>query len=595
MFTKGLSQVGTYADGLSLDQIRLTRGDTMITDKAKVGVPKAVYSYKTDTLLTGTVNDPVPAFEGDAAFSLTVKRQGVTKAIDFDLDDMGSTPRSMANVVNYLNGKLKAEGVTTRFAIDRTTAQPRTITAGGKTVTLPAVGDAMALKVNSDSAEQISFSAVSKPAVYVTTYAGDPDPDKNVKTADAVYQGKLLKLDPNASGIDSRIKSETLEGTLGAVRQTQVGPDGSLYMIADVAKSVDGQELKGASDVALLKYDNAGKLLYARTLGAADKASGLGLTVADDGRVAIAGSVTALNSTAASGKSDSFVTVFDPKGEELWTARRGAQQEDEATAVAFGDDGVVYVGGRTKSALANGGGQVGGWDSYVTAYSADAKGAPKSLWTKQFGTTGQDGVSGLAVDGGRLLVAGSEDGHAVVRSFDTSTTTTKTTRSETAGVLTLTVETYKDGVLQSGASTNYAGTGRDSAPTSTSYTSAGSVSAGEMRDLGDLKGGSLAGLAIKDGKLWVAGNTRNDTLSVGDVANAHAGNMDAFAASFSLDLSSRDDDHLTYYGGAGDNTVTGFAVSGGKVYVTGSAGADLPGLSNTGKTEGYVAALDVDT
>jgi hypothetical protein len=605
LFNTGMSQVGAYADSLNLDQIRLTRGSTMLTDKATIGVPKAVYSYKTDTLATGTVNDVIPAFEGDAAFSLDVKRQGVTKTINFDLSDMGSTPRSMANVVNYMNNKLAAEGgITTRFAIDRTTAQPRTVTVGGKPVTLPAVGDALALKINSDSAEQLKFQAVSKPAVYVTTYSGDPDPDKKTTTDDGVFESKLLKLDPSAATApETRIKTEALEGTVGAVRQTQVGPDGSVYMIADVKKSVDGQAIKGDTDVALLKYDNAGKLLYARTLGAADNASGLALTVASDGRVAVAGSVTGdldgatngpLNSTTTSGKTDSFVTVYDAKGDETWTMRRGAQQEDEATAVAFGSDGVVYVAGRTKSSLPNGGGQIGGWDSYLSAYAPGSTGIPKALFTQQFGTTGNDAPTGLVVDGDRVLVAGSEDGHAVVRSFDTSTTTTTTTKTETAGVLTVTVASYKDGVLQNSNATNYAGTGKDST-SSTTYTSAGAATQGASRDLGDLQGGSIAGLVMKDGKLWVAGNTRNAALGIDDVANAHAGNMDAFAGSISLDLSSHADDHLTYYGGAGDNTVSGFAVSGGKVYVTGSAGADLPGLDANGHKEGYVAALDVDT
>lgn len=605
LFSKGMTQVGAYADGLNLDQIRLTRGDTMLTDKAKIGVPKAVYTYKTDVMLTGTVNDVVPAFDGPAAFSLEVKKYGATKTVNFDLSEMGATPRSMANVVNYMNGKLVAEGgITTRFAIDRTTAQPRTVTAGGKTITLPAVGDAIALKINGDSTEQLNFQAVSRPAVYVTTWSGDPDPDKNTKTDDAVYEGKLLKIDPSAATApETRIKTETLEGNLGAVRKTQVGPDGSLYMIADVEKSVSGQEIKGETDVALLKYDNAGKLLYARTLGAADKATGLALTVAADGRVAVAGSVTGqmegvtngpLNSTAASGKADSFVTVYDAKGDEAWTMRRGAQQEDEATAVAFGDDGVVYVAGRTKSSLPNGGGQIGGWDSYLTAYAAGSTGTPKALFTKQYGTAGNDTPSGIVVDGDRVLVAGSEDGRAIVRSFDTSTTTTKTIRSETAGVLTVTVETYQDGVLQSSNATNYQGTGKDFS-TTTTFTSAESATAGVTRDLGDLQGGALAGMVMKEGKLWLAGNTRNGALAIDDPANAHAGNMDAFAGSIALDLTSHADDHLTYYGGAGDNTVSGFAVAGGKVYIAGAAGDDLPGLTSSGKKEGYMAVLDVDT
>ena len=57
--------------------------------------------------------------------------------------------------------------------------------------------------------------------------------------------------------------------------------------------------------------------------------------MADDGRVAVAGSVTGALEPGATVTSavlsDSFVTVFDAEGEEMWTQRRGAKAADEAT------------------------------------------------------------------------------------------------------------------------------------------------------------------------------------------------------------------------------------------------------------------------
>jgi hypothetical protein len=59
-------------------------------------------------------------------------------------------------------------------------------------VTLPAVGDAFAFKVKGDTAETLKFSApTTNPAVYVVTKGGDPDPDDDTKTDDAVYESKL--------------------------------------------------------------------------------------------------------------------------------------------------------------------------------------------------------------------------------------------------------------------------------------------------------------------------------------------------------------------------------------------------------------------
>jgi hypothetical protein len=606
VFTSGLAQVNAYAASLKLDQLRLTTGQTMLSDRSTIGAPVTNTTYVTGTLMTGTTSDVVPAFAGSAAFDMTVKRQGVTQTIHMDLSDMGSTPRSMANVVTYMNGKLQAAGLTTKFSINRTTAQPRVITVGTQKVTLPAVGDAMALQINADTAEQVTFgaSATAKPAVYVTTQAGDPDPDKNVKTKDGVLQSTMVKIDPaGATPSDTRLDSTTLQSTVGTVHASQVGADGSVYMLADVTGSVAGQTIQGKSDVALMKYDSAGKLIYTRTLGASDQASGLALTVAADGRVAVAGSITggmqgategALNSSDTSGYSDSFVSVYDANGDESWTTQRGAKLNDKATAVAFGSDGVVYVAGTTNSSLPNGG-EIGGQDSYLTAYAAGSTGTPKALFTQQFGTTGTDAPAGIAVDGNTVYVASNDNGRAVIHSFTTDNTVTTTTKAQTGGNLTVTVGTATGGTPTGSTSTTYpAGTGPDYT-TTTSYTSAASVSAGAVRDLGDLTGGSLAGIALSNGKLYVAGQTRNGALDVANTTRPYDALMDGFAASISTDLSSHADDNLAYYGGAGNNTVTGMSVANGEVWIAGSAGADLPGMTMTGKAQGYIAGLDVAT
>ena len=199
--TRGLSEVSTYVQGLSLDQLRLTTGAVMTSNKAKVGVPKANYTYTTDTIYSGQLGDPVPKFQGNVSFDVAVKAFGVTKTVTMDLNEMGSTPRTMSNVVEYMNGKMKAAGYNTAFAVQRTAGQERTVQVNGKPVALPATGDDFALKVKGDSAEQISFSApTTAPAVYVTTKAGDPDPDKNTLTDDGVYETTLTKYSAAGTG-----------------------------------------------------------------------------------------------------------------------------------------------------------------------------------------------------------------------------------------------------------------------------------------------------------------------------------------------------------------------------------------------------------
>lgn len=606
IFTRGLTEIAAYTDKLKLADMRITRGDTMITNKSAVGVPKPVYAYKTGTVHTGGQSDPVAAFQGAVEFKMTVKRGTVTKDITVNLADMAG-PRTMGAVTSFINDKLAAAGLTTRFSVERTAGEKRVVDMGGTKVTLPALADNYNFKIAGDSTEQLTFSAAAtKPAVYVTTYAGDPDPDRNTKTEDGVFQSSLIKIDGSAIGVEgSKISSGTLEGTIEAVRSSKVGPDGSLYVLADVQGTVDGQTIKGQRDVALMRYDSAGKLMYARTLGAADDAEGLALSVADDGRVAIAGSITGalngatngpINSDLKSGKSDSFVTVFDAKGDEMWTQRRGALGEDEATEVAFGAGGVVYVAGRTQTTIPGAsGGLSGKWDNYLMAVAPNAKGVPKTLFTQQFGTAGDDSVGGLVVNGDTVTVAGVESGRGVLRSFSVNATSTETVRTDNNGFTNVTVTTTANGA-STVASTDYGAFDGGDDPvkvTTTVHTSAAAVTVGATRDLGDLEGGVISGLEIDGGRLWIAGSTRNEALGVGGKTRDYNGGLDAFAARLSTNLSDTSADSLAYFGGTTDDTVTAMSVVDGKVWVAGGAAADQPGAEPISKKDGYLAQIDV--
>lgn len=607
IFSRGVKEVMAYADSQKFDQIRLTRGDAMTSDKGEVGVPKNQYDYVGRTLFTGSATDAAPAFSGALAFNIQVKKVNNTVNVPIDLAGMGATPRTMPNVVNYINDQLAAAGVTTRMATNRTPGAPTTIQAGGKTITLPATGDTWGLTVKGVSGEAVTFgAAATAPAVYVTTASGNPNPDKDIKTNDAVIQSAMVKIDATgvASGAPgSRVFTQSFEGTVDQVRASKVGADGSVYMLADVDGTITGQTIKGAKDVALLKYDGAGNLLYARTLGAADSATGLGLSIAADGRVAVSGAVTGrlsgdsngpVNSGDTSGVSDSFVSLYDAKGDEVWTQRRGAAGADEAQAVGFGADGVVYVAGRAKGSMPGASG-IGGWDNYLSAVATDAQGKPRTLFTQQFGTGSDDKVSGLAVNGGQVVVAGVENSRAVLRSFDVANTLTTTQHDiDAAGAWTNTVTTTTGGVVTGTVVTTgtQPPTGAASTRTSTLTTGA-TATAGAVRDLGNLGGGSLAGITLDGGSLWVAGDTTNAALSIGGQTLGPAGGRDAFAARLSTDLSSTAADSLAYFGGTGEDTVTGMAVSGGKVWVVGQAGANIPAGTPIGTKDGYLAEIDV--
>ncbi|MGZ6037099.1 MAG: hypothetical protein ACXWKR_00420 [Phenylobacterium sp.] len=567
-FDSGLSQVSQYIDTSTLSGVRLTQGTTSTTDTATLAINKPSSTYITPPL-ANSLTDDVPAFDGNVVFNIGVTLNKVTTNVPIDLSNLGAQPRSLANVITYINQQLAAAGVQTRVATNRIPGQPQTITAGGSTVTLPPTSDQWALKINVGTSETVNFSAPQTAgAVYVGQTVGNPDPDNNPATSNSDTRDQLVKFQTDTTNVDAppqtpgqanftpgRTFAENLDTGVGTIHAMQTGADGSVYMLADVTHSVEGQSVQGTQDVALLKYDSAGHLIYTRTLGASDTASGLGLAVSSTGQVAVVGQVTgtlngatngALNSneTGQADQTDSFTTLYDASGNELWTDRRGATLQDQANQVTFSADGsTVYVAGQAQGSMP--GSSVnpqGGYDGYIEAFQTSATGTPHAVFTQSFGTTGQDTPKGLAVDGNNLFTASVESGHAVLRSYDISS---------------------------------------------------GTPVLSNTRDLGDLQGGSISGLAVNNGQLVVVGTTSNPALSAGTVTLAASGGSDAFAAQVSESLNPTAGDAIAYYGGTGNDRATALSVSNGQVWIGGQAGTDLPGQAPVGTKDGFLAQIDI--
>lgn len=567
-FDSGLSQISQYIDTSTLSGLRLTQGTTSTTDTSTLAINKPSSTYITPPL-TNSLTADTPAFDGNVVFNIGVTLNKVTTNVAIDLSNMGTQTRSLANVIGYINDQLAAAGVQTRVATNRIPGQPQTITAGGTTVTLPPTSDQWALKINVGTSETVNFTAPQTAgAVYVGQTVGNPDPDNNPATSDGDTRGQLLKFQTDTTNVAAppqissqpnyvpgRVFAENLDTGVGTIHAMQTGADGSVYMLADVTHSVEGQAVLGKQDVALLKYDSAGHLIYTRTLGASSSASGLGLAVSSTGQVAVVGQVTgtlngatngALNSneTGEPDQTDSFTTLYDAGGNEVWTDRRGATLQDQANQVTFSADGAtVYVAGQAQGSMP--GSSVnpqGGYDGYIEAFQTSATGTPHATFTQSFGTTGQDTPKGLAVDGNTLFTDSVESGHAVLRSYDISS---------------------------------------------------GAPVLSNTRDLGDLQGGSISGLAVNNGQLVVAGTTSNAALSAGTVTLAASGGTDAFAAQIDESLNPTGTDAIAYYGGTGNDRATALSVSNGQVWIGGQAGTDLPGQAPVGTKDGFLAELDI--
>jgi hypothetical protein len=569
-FDAGMKEVQTYLQTADYEHLNLIEGSLSESLKTSVKVAGSKPNYMGTIIHTGTAQEAVPEFSGDIKFEIKVQRLGTAepRTIAIDLSDMGTQTRSLSNVADFINNKFKDEGLSTRLQVNRTQGKPETIKVGTQTITTSEARDSFALNIKGDTTEILTFSAEAKAdSVYVVQTAGKEtkktsfENGKSVTTTTNDYVNQLLKFQTDQSSTpdapqaavssfgatywtEGLAQQSSLEATITKVRATQSSSDGGVYMLADVKGKVGGQEIKGASDVALLKYDSTGRVVFTRTLGAADKASGYALAVSLDGQVAVAGTITGRfegKTGADVAKSDSFVTLYDAKGEELWTKRTNAKDNDEAISVAFGADNSVYVGGRTQSVMPGvQATHIGDWDAYILGFDK----AGKSLFASQSGTINSDATQHMAVSGNDLYVASSENGNAILTRYDLS----------------------------------------QNPPAKLS-----------SRSLGGLGGGEVNALSVYNGKIYVGGMTGNGGLLNGvSPTLAYSGLKDAFALAVDADLANQGSDKLAYFGGAGTETAK-VQFADGKAWISGQSDAEITGTLKRDTKDAYLARLNIDT
>ncbi len=612
-FQNGLSQVQSYVTGLNLpSNARVTTGTVSNSATSSVGPATEDDSYNTPVIFVGSQSTPVPSFQGTVQFNINVAGLNHKQTtVPIDLSGMGSTPRTMPNVTNYINSQLQAAGLVTRFADNETPGQPQTIQVSGQSVTLPAGPDQWGWTINGVATEQLSFSApATAGAVYVAQTSGNVagyasqvasdastaalDAAEGIKPAtttssststsgastsssssstssssassstsstDTITQpfqqlltfqtststsatapGAATSLPGTTNAVAGEISATALDTSITSVQATATGADGSLYLLGSVNGTTDNQTIQGSQDVVLQKFDSTGNLLYTQTLGAESSASGYSLAVAADGSVAVAGSFTGSLDPSDTGNgpngTDSFVTLYDAAGDEQWTQTGLQPSNNQVNSVAFGANDEVLVAGQTNVSTPASP-AVGASQGFISGYSSTGA----QLFST---TTGTANASDIAVDGSTLVVAGtSKTGDVVVSNY--------TLQTKGAPVLNTT------------------------------------------RDLGALGTGSIAGVAISNGQVILAGTTTNGALSAGTVTSAAGGGQDAFVAQLSENLTPASGDQIAYFGGpkGTKTTATALTVSGGQVYIAGSSNTAFSGLSKVGTQDGYVASVDV--
>ena len=182
--------------------------------------------------------------------------------------------------------------------------------------------------------------------------------------------------------------------------------NGNTTIVGTTDGALPGHTSAGAADILVAKYDPDGHQLWATQFGTSAEDDGWGITSDANGNSLLVGYTGGALTHAGAGGLDIVVAKIDPSGTLAWTAQFGTSGDDEGVGITSDVAGNATVVGFVAGALP-GHTSAGGSDIVVAKY--DRLG--KQVWTRQFGTTGDDEGDAITSDAnGNTTVVGGVAG-----------------------------------------------------------------------------------------------------------------------------------------------------------------------------------------
>jgi Beta-propeller repeat len=192
-----------------------------------------------------------------------------------------------------------------------------------------------------------------------------------------------------------------------------VDKDGNLYQVGvTVKENPPGSAVPASDDAWVAKYDPDGNLQWFREFTSSGNTfdEAYGVATSKDGGVYATGWTRADLGGAPIGAYDIWLTKLDAQGTQQWITKLGTENYEFPWGVDTDSQDNAYIAGWTRGVFEGDGSGVSktNSDAWLTKY--DPSGT--KIWTKQFGTAGDDGLflGGIVVDSkDNIFVTGFTD------------------------------------------------------------------------------------------------------------------------------------------------------------------------------------------
>ena len=191
---------------------------------------------------------------------------------------------------------------------------------------------------------------------------------------------------------------------------------GRFYGSVDFDPDTSSSILSATSyDIFILKLTAQGDLAWARKIGGNDNDEGLDIALDNTGNSYTAGLFrgtadfdpdTGQYELISAGDKDAFVVKLDNNGDLVWASHMGGSNEDQASALALGNNNEVFLAGHFEGTadFDPGNGVInlssdGGLDIFVQKLDA----AGQLDWVRKVGGTARDLAAALTLDGSEMI------------------------------------------------------------------------------------------------------------------------------------------------------------------------------------------------
>jgi len=178
---------------------------------------------------------------------------------------------------------------------------------------------------------------------------------------------------------------------------SSVGPS-AVYIAGTTQGVLPGQTGTGGQDAFVRKYDTDGNEVWTRQFGSSKFDIARGISVDSTGVYVAGQTIGALHGQTSTGQGDAFVRKYDADGNEVWTRQFGTPGQDTANAISVDATGVYVVGTMNTNLQVLAGDEV----AFVRKYDTDGN----LVWTREFGNR-QIGARSVSVDATGVYVVGT--------------------------------------------------------------------------------------------------------------------------------------------------------------------------------------------